>query len=98
MEGRKENKYNLSGICPGCGKLFRVELIIATELVETGKTTKKEEETDAKEGKPDGSGPSPVKSKAVRRARGKGKTDVAATGENTTTTTVVGQSEQAEEA
>ena len=32
MEGRKENKYNLSGICPQCGKLLKVELVVATEL------------------------------------------------------------------
>lgn len=40
MEGRKENKYNLSGICPECGKLIKLELVVATELVE---------HTDAKE-------------------------------------------------
>lgn len=30
MEGRKEVKYNLQGICPECGKLIKLELTIAT--------------------------------------------------------------------
>ena len=42
MEGRKENKYNLSGICPQCGTLLKVELVVATELVEIGTTTETE--------------------------------------------------------
>jgi len=42
MEGRKENKYNLTGICPKCGDLIKIELVIATELVDTGTTTKPE--------------------------------------------------------
>ena len=46
MEGRKENKYNLSGICPECGKLVKVEIIVATELVETGSTIEKEGKID----------------------------------------------------
>ena len=47
MEGRKENKYNLSGICPKCGDLLKVELTVATELVEIGTTTKTEGKDNA---------------------------------------------------
>jgi len=50
MEGRKENKYNLSGICPKCGDLLKVELTVATELVEIGTTTKTEGKDNAAEG------------------------------------------------
>ncbi len=46
MEGRKEVKYNLQGICPECGKLIKLELTIATELVEEGTTKKTEAKTD----------------------------------------------------
>ena len=49
MEGRKENKYNLSGICPKCGDLLKVELTVATELVEIGTTTKTEETDNGKQ-------------------------------------------------
>ncbi len=35
MEGRKESKYNLAGICPKCGDTIKVELVIATSLIET---------------------------------------------------------------
>ena len=35
MEGRKESKYNLAGICANCGKPVKIELTIATELIET---------------------------------------------------------------
>ena len=51
MEGRKENRYNLSGICPKCGDLLKVELTVATELVEIGTTTKTEGK-DEREGRP----------------------------------------------
>ena len=47
MEGRKENKYNLSGICPQCGKLLKVEIVVATELVDTGTTTETEGKDNA---------------------------------------------------
>ena len=50
MEGRKENKYNLSGICPKCGDLLKVELTVATELVEIGTTTKTEETDNGEKG------------------------------------------------
>ena len=53
MDGRKENKYNLSGICPKCGDLLKVELTVATELVEVGSTTKTEG-TDNAENQPAG--------------------------------------------
>ena len=43
MEGRKESKYNLAGTCPECGKLIKVEHIIAVDIVEPGTTTKVEE-------------------------------------------------------
>ena len=45
MEGRKESKYNLAGICAECGKPIKIELTIATELVENG-TTKETEGKD----------------------------------------------------
>ncbi len=47
MEERKEAKYNLYGACAECGKQIKIELTIATELME------KETETEP-EGKDDG--------------------------------------------
>ncbi|KKM24640.1 hypothetical protein LCGC14_1603130 [marine sediment metagenome] len=49
MEGRKESKYNISGTCPECGKLIKVEHTISVDLVELGKTTKTEESPDGKD-------------------------------------------------
>ena len=66
MEGRKENKYNLSGICPECGKLIKVELAIATELVETGKTTAKEAESNGLKDTAEGTGSDSGESDNVR--------------------------------
>ena len=43
MEGRKESKYNLTGTCPKCGDLIKVEHIISVDLVDLGTTTKTEE-------------------------------------------------------
>lgn len=42
MEGRKESKYNISGTCPECGKMVKVEHIISVDLVELGTTKPKE--------------------------------------------------------
>ena len=47
MEGRKESRYNLAGTCPECGKLIKVEHIIAVDIVEPGTTTKVEEKDNA---------------------------------------------------
>jgi len=68
MEGRKENKYNLSGICPQCGKLLKVELVVATELVETGTTKAKEELPDANKGESEGTSTSSDEGDSVRPA------------------------------
>ena len=46
MEGRKESKYNLAGICANCGKPVKIELTIATELIETDEGKSTEEEYD----------------------------------------------------
>ena len=68
MEGRKENKYNLSGICPQCGKLLKLELVVATELVEEGTTTETEAKEDDSKGKTEGAGGDPAESGPVRPA------------------------------
>ena len=48
MEGRKESKSNLAGICPKCGDTIKVELTIATELIETNEGKGTEEKDNAK--------------------------------------------------
>lgn len=74
MEGRKENRYNLTGICPECGKLLKVELIIATELVEQGTTTKTEEKDNVGSKTDDGKPPVSTESADVRPDNPEGKT------------------------
>ena len=68
MEGRKENKYNLSGICPQCGTLLKVELVVATELVEVGSTTKTEGKGNGGNGKIEYTNDSHTESADVRPA------------------------------
>jgi len=80
MEGRKENKYNLNGVCPECGKLFKVELVIATELVETEESKKAEAKADGEKGEPERPGESPAESGNVRPADGEAGTGEARPG------------------
>ena len=72
MEGRKENKYNLTGICPECGKLIKVEHTIAVDLVETGKTTETEGKDNDGRGNSEESKDSRPESADVRPADTKG--------------------------
>ena len=72
MEGRKENKYNLSGICPQCGKLLKVEIVVATELVDTGTTTETEGKDNVGEGNSGETSDKNAESADVRPADTKG--------------------------
>lgn len=73
MEGRKESKYNLSGTCPECGKLIKVEHIIAVDLVEQGTSKETEGKPDASKGETNGTGSSAAEGDGVRPADEAGK-------------------------
>ena len=84
MEGRRESKYNISGTCPECGKLIRVEHTISVDLVELGKTTKTEGK-DGKNNTVDTNGEtSKSESAGVRPAEPKGPTGTESKGPKST--------------
>ncbi len=73
MEGRKESRYNLAGTCPECGKLIKVEHIIAVDIVEPGTTTKVEGKPNAEQTKSQGTGSNTTESVDVRSTDGAGQ-------------------------